>query len=271
MLGDPDLVEAEEEAVGHEEFEQRLDKPGESVEWHAGASASKKKKKKKTKGLVRQEDQVPEEKKKAKKQKNDLPEDNHMHAGKKQRVEGKTKTSEPPQEDTTPPKKKAKVEMDSLQTPEKVSGGPLHVDQCRPAAFGKRQTPADTKLAKAKAPVKVEQESKPPVALDPPKKTSDAKGKTEQSVDADMELGDESDDSVEFNSRVRRKPHKRSCKKKTLSESKQKLQNAKKFLNGIGVTYPMFQRTHSRQDLYLKTNHESVRHFVGTWDGICSL
>ena len=170
VLGDPDLVEAEEEAVGHEEFEQRLDKPGESVEWHAGASASKKKKKKKTKGLVRQEDQVPEEKKKAKKQKNDLPEDNHMHAGKKQRVEGKTKTSEPPQEDTTPPKKKAKVEMDSLQTPEKVSGGPLHVDQCRPAAFGKRQTPADTKLAKAKAPVKVERSPNHPWPWTRPKK-----------------------------------------------------------------------------------------------------
>ena len=50
----------------------------------------------------------------------------------------------------------------------------------------------------------------------------------------------------DFKGGITRRGHKRTCQKKTLSESFLQQQAVKRYLTSIGVTWPAFQKMHSR-------------------------
>ena len=61
-----------------------------------------------------------------------------------------------------------------------------------------------------------------------------------------------------FKGGITRRSHKRACQKKTLSDSVRQLQATKGYLTSIGVTWPAFQKMHSRLGFFSLLSHHSV-------------
>lgn len=247
VLGDPDWIEQQIDDVlvpnpaeltkeGEKKKNGKTDQHSENDD-----TVSKKKKKKKQKNKNEAELKDTENGHVEKKRrKDDVGAEPRGEDGESQIVSKKGKKQKVMSgEEITPPKKKSKM-LDENSTPEKL---PQHVDRCRPAAFGQRKTPGSTKLAKAKSSVKLER----------PDPATETKGNAGDLEDKDLEVNEDSDDSVDIKPpALSRQSHKRSCKKKTLSEGKQRMLAVKKYLSNIGLTYPLFLRTHSRQGAMVK-------------------
>ena len=209
--------------------EDEPDSSGEHYERREEPKETKKKKKKEskhkheTKEKMKEPGKAYKDKKRSKKDDaaakvREREEDNDKGLKGKKR---KTKAAE--ETETTPKKKSTKQKAGSPVSTEKHpmrkgKGKPVSVQECRPAAFGRKKVKENTLLAKPGQ----------AVAYSPDHREAD-----------EFEVGEEDHELDLGCPRIARKSHKR-CKKAVLSEHEVKMATVRKYLGRIGATWPQF-------------------------------
>ena len=136
----------------------------------------------------------------------------------------------------TPKKAQGKKKASPKMTPE----GKVVQRRCRPGDFGQPD-------AKSKGPVLMARAHRPVdfgdeeaiIPVKPPRKSM-------EEADRNCEIDSEKGGSGDEIHRIRRKSHKRACRKKVLCDRELQEKATKSYLGSIGVTWPVFQSFYAR-------------------------